>query len=341
MDRKDFSLTTAQVNGNWTNSLTKESNNYQPFDSFENIRSYELVARYAEYQALVYCAEHHITPMKMKGRVGNFEVLSKGQDERGTHHWLIIVNHEQKNVVITLRGTTSNPVEIWNDIDIRTTHLPCYMFPVSCRKKDIKVHHGFLNHFLLFGEQITNIARIYHKLYADYATVLTAHSLGAATGALLIRHWIETDLVKFDAAFLFGLPIVGNELFASTFQDKRVTKIFNENDIVPFLGYVNGKHINTPGIWVNNRTFHTDTVGHDNLDCLHLSWYPHSLFFGIHINDNYCKLNLNLQQPHHSRSQNPTQTAKTKKNLLLLILVLVLVLFIVLVYLSLLCLYKK
>lgn len=293
--RHDFNLSQTTVNNEWQRWLSPSTNHYQSFFDFKNVTDRELVARNAEYEALSYCESQPLENMDGVGRVGHFTVLNQGNDEKNTHAWLITVNHDQESLTISLRGTTMMRKEILSDLDIRTTSLPCYMFPKSCVNGKIKVHHGFLGHFLNFGEEITNLISIYQNQYPEYATILTSHSLGAATGVLLLRHWLETSKIKFDAAYMYGLPIVGNKEFADTFISDKVVKVVNENDIVPTLGYIHGHHINGHSIWSINNTISRTLNIYEQLDCQKLSWYSHSILFGIQINDNYCKLNVKLR----------------------------------------------
>lgn len=327
-----FDVTAEQVNVNWNGTVRDDSARIHGFAFRETgyLGQYELVNRFAEYQALTYCKEHVLASMEGKGRLGNFSLVGVGHDEYDTHRFVITKNKIHESFVVSIRGTTSNIHEVWNDFDARVTTLPCQYFPKSCQDGNVKVHEGFLHQFEIVAEQVTGLVELLAAEHPKYSVILTAHSLGSAVGTLMTRHWIETTKVHLAAAYLYGLPIVGNSHFAATTNDSRIFQIVNENDIVPSIGFVRGEPIHASALWMqNNGTLATNVSGYNVMPFANKSWYRHSHLAGIEINENYCKLNETLKSPSPSPSPNEGSTSTSSSFHLWITLVSVLVLLLV------------
>jgi predicted lipase len=69
------------------------------------------------------------------------------------------------------------------------------------------------------------------------SVTVTGHSLGAALGTLLALDIARNTPQKSPAIYTFASPRVGEELFASDFNDKVPTKyrVYNNTDVVPDL----------------------------------------------------------------------------------------------------------
>ena len=143
------------------------------------------------------------------------------------------IGYFDDTIYVMFAGSDSAQDWITNFEFFKTT---CYLSP----KVDhgIKVHSGFVKHYLLARDYIQKVTANYKKI------VVTGHSLGGATTALCAYDLKSNNLDKDITAIMFAAPRIGNRKFARTFN-----KIIPDavrwnfmNDLVPklppfFFGY--------------------------------------------------------------------------------------------------------
>ena len=125
---------------------------------------------------------------------------------------------DNKIQVISVRGT-ANLKNIKEDVEYTQS---------KNEKLDIYVHSGF-------DEDAYKIYKdILPHLRKDYSVRLTGHSLGAAIAAILMIYLHEDDF-EIQKLVNFGQPKFTNKKGVQRYHTLPLTRIVNENDVVPLL----------------------------------------------------------------------------------------------------------
>lgn len=132
--------------------------------------------------------------------------------------YFIETDHAERVHIVTVRGTA----DAMNDSEDRDTHER--FDPVL----GIKVHRGF---DIVTQDILTDLKP---HLKPGYTVTLTGHSLGGAV-ACLLGMYLQHDGGKLGGIYTFGQPKVTNRQGAETFADLPLTRVVDQNDIVPML----------------------------------------------------------------------------------------------------------
>lgn len=132
--------------------------------------------------------------------------------------FFVEVMPEQKLQVVSVRGTAN----------LDNARQDAEYIPEMDKADGVYVHEGFDSDANAVLSQVATLLR------ADYTTRLTGHSLGAAIATLLM---IKLRLQGFavDRSINFGQPKVTNAAGAKAFGDLPLTRVVDENDVVPRL----------------------------------------------------------------------------------------------------------
>ncbi|KAL3895373.1 MAG: hypothetical protein SGCHY_004739 [Lobulomycetales sp.] len=214
----------------------------------------ELVFRYAMYSALAYfptaldVERFAAVPGMYTGR---YQLLSKPSLDgiktvfNGLEaSYTLVVNHEQKNIVLAWRG--SNDVEdfIAGTIAFRYVQVsPMFYDPKVCAplpgRGPMRISDGF---------QQTMSQQVLASMTADveaawqpgYDFILVGHSLGGAKALLSAIYFRLYTSIPVAAVYAYGLPLLGTtaytEWLAACLGPDRLVRIVSSNDIVPWMG---------------------------------------------------------------------------------------------------------
>lgn len=163
------------------------------------------------------------------------------------NQYLIVHKTFTKNVYIIFRGTDEQ-IDIKRDLHFSLSNLVLPYKGEINPESEVRVHSGFLDHYMQAREVILSILWELYKKDSSLKFIFGGHSLGG-TGAILasldFQHMLENEL---PAPNIFcitaGAPRVGNKKFAESHK-KRVPKTYhlvNGWDPVfhqfwPILGY--------------------------------------------------------------------------------------------------------
>lgn len=125
---------------------------------------------------------------------------------------------EQKLQVVSVRGT-ANLVNAREDAEY---------IPKMDRAEDVYIHEGFDNDANVVLSHVATLLNV------DYTTRFTGHSLGAAIACLLMVK-LRKQGILIDRSINFGQPKVTNAAGAKEFGNLPLTRVVDENDVVPRL----------------------------------------------------------------------------------------------------------
>ena len=132
--------------------------------------------------------------------------------------YFIETDHGERIHIVTVRGTA----DAMNDSEDRDTHER--FDPVL----GIKVHRGF---DIVTQDILTDLKP---HLKPGYTVTLTGHSLGGAV-ACLLGMYLHHEGGKVGRIYTFGQPKVTNRQGAEKYADLPLTRVVDQNDIVPML----------------------------------------------------------------------------------------------------------
>jgi hypothetical protein len=154
------------------------------------------------------------------------------------------LDHENKILLIGVKGTTSFADAITNCVAVTMPHLCAPSCPFTGHDKDreIRCHEGMLSGALKLHDNVYEIVKEV-GLRAAYKIHIVGHSLGAGVAALLgvlLRSRANEQLQDPDylQVWAFACPAVLDK--QSSLESKSfITTIVNNNDIVPRLSMSN------------------------------------------------------------------------------------------------------
>ncbi|KAM4058921.1 lipase (class 3) domain-containing protein [Hirsutella rhossiliensis] len=161
----------------------------------------------------------------------------------GALNGYIAVDHERKEIVLSIRGSWSLPNWVY---DVRFFFTDCEYVP-GCR-----VHTGFAKAWGGVSDKVTAILQSLHREH-KYPVVVTGHSLGGAAATIAAAHLRYRGLPV--EAYTYGAPRAGNIPFANFASSRlngttyRVTHDADTIALVPpiFMGYAH----TSPEFWIS------------------------------------------------------------------------------------------
>lgn len=140
------------------------------------------------------------------------------------------ITHDDRMVLIAIRGTQENPPDLLRDID--AAQVP-YVEGLG------QAHKGFYEAFLAVKKLVTPYLR---NFYTGQKIVVCGHSLGGAI-ALLLAEWIRRDkqLNADVLLYTYGAPRAGDKAFVEGAAELVHHRLVNHNDPIPSL----------PGTWMD------------------------------------------------------------------------------------------
>lgn len=189
----------------------------------------------------------------------------------GDHVQRALIYHSKLlGIVLALEGTNgSSIVSKFNDLETIQVDVD-YRFKDSV-SKGAKVMFGFQDSYLKVADKVAKKIPELKQQYNESRLTVIGHSLGAAMGlisAAHLQHVIEGGVHE---VILFGLPRVGNKIWADwfdkTFGD-RFHFIVNGKDPVPHLAIrIAGYRQVSNQIWINpaNSTHWKFYPGQENV----------------------------------------------------------------------------
>ncbi|XP_047340571.1 lipase-like [Impatiens glandulifera] len=136
--------------------------------------------------------------------------------------------------VISFRGTQGNSIQNWIanlyliKLDLHYPDMPGAM-----------VHHGFYSSYYNTTMQnaVLNAIKKAKKVYGNNSIIVTGHSLGGAMASFCALDLKIRGEAKNIEAITFGLPRIGNAIFASYYSRfvPQTIRVVNNHDIVPHL----------------------------------------------------------------------------------------------------------
>lgn len=165
-------------------------------------------------------------------------------------HSLILLNHQDKEIVVAFRG--SQYIEEWIDNML-------FMEKQITFDKEHKIHRGIFDMYKR-GNVDNNIVYILENLFyyfPDYKKIFTGHSKGSVNCILLVNELLCVLNKKYDyEIYTFGNPPVYNYKFGSYIHNHPNIKIYNvinDNDIVTNLPIFGRYHVGTEIELKNNK----------------------------------------------------------------------------------------
>lgn len=135
-------------------------------------------------------------------------------------------------IVVSIRGSAE-----WRNfwIDAEDYRTASY---ARCAEDGCLLHYGFLEAFIEVNETLASAARALkvHDPHADL--VVLGHSLGGAVASLAAMELHEAHGLSPSAVYTFGQPRVGNQAFASFYDERSAWPTFrvtHMHDLVPHL----------------------------------------------------------------------------------------------------------
>lgn len=132
--------------------------------------------------------------------------------------FFVEVMPEQKLQVVSVRGTAN----------LDNARQDAEYIPEVDKADGVYVHEGF------DSDANAVLSQLMPLLKADYATRFTGHSLGAAIATLLMVK-LHLQGLPVDRSINFGQPKLTNAAGAKAFGDLPLTRVVDENDVVPRL----------------------------------------------------------------------------------------------------------
>ncbi|KAJ9049241.1 hypothetical protein DSO57_1026745 [Entomophthora muscae] len=201
---------------------------------------------------------------------GGVEVIGIFTDYTYQGRAVLLFDKHHNQIVLSYRGSLF--LENWiQDFVFLMTPVPY--------AKGVKIQLGFRQmHQKLYPDIIGPLREALDK-YPDSKLLVTGHSLGGALATVMASDLLHRDVVhpRRLNVITFGEPRVGNLEFARWYnsQPAHITRVVNENDIVPHLdpavfGYVN--HVSEMYIQ-NNHSRICSTTALEDITCS-LSRFP-------------------------------------------------------------------
>lgn len=154
---------------------------------------------------------------KQEERKQPWELHSLNDLETNTQAY---ISHDDRMILIGIRGTQENPPDLWRDID--AAQVP-YKEGVG------QAHQGFYNAFLAVKKFVTPYL---DKFYTGQKIVVCGHSLGGAI-ALLLAEWIRREFEYDVLLYTYGAPRAGDEAFVKGAAELVHHRLVNHNDPIP------------------------------------------------------------------------------------------------------------
>ncbi|WP_313551399.1 lipase family protein [Pseudomonas sp.] len=133
------------------------------------------------------------------------------------------ITHDDRMVLISIRGTQENPPDLLRDIDAKQ---------VPYKEGVGQAHRGFYEAFLAVKNFVTPYLR---NFYTEQKIVVNGHSLGGAI-ALLVAEWLRRDAQGYDVLlYTYGAPRAGDRNFVEGASELIHHRLVNHNDPIPSL----------------------------------------------------------------------------------------------------------
>jgi len=118
---------------------------------------------------------------------------------------------DANEIIIAFSGTDPLSIENWiDDLDFFKTGYP---YCSGC-----EVHEGFYRAYNSCLNSLKNLTASYRAAHPSATVTVTGHSLGAAMAGLYAAE-LAMENVRITSIYVFGMPRVGNDLFAEWFKD--------------------------------------------------------------------------------------------------------------------------
>jgi len=175
------------------------------------------------------------------------EFYSQFSNSLAAAHGYIAVNHEQKQIVVSFRGS--------GDVFAYIEDAVIFLKDFDIAGKGAKVHTGFYNTWNAARNLVHDPVSQLLAKYPDYYLNVVGHSLGAAVASMTALELAVTYPNRKVTVVGVSQPRVGNKAFALAFaQQPNLTayRLEQANDFVgqypaQWLGYVH----NSPEYWIN------------------------------------------------------------------------------------------
>jgi triacylglycerol lipase len=193
-----------------------------PFDS--NLRAYSAGNAWwlAELSRLIYRHDIEEPPTppgparsSFLTKVGLRQLAFFNSERAGTQAFLVRSTGSAQFAALVFRGTEE---------DVRDTLHDLETLPIRVASNDVRVHEGFES---ALDAVWPAILRELEKL--DCPFFYSGHSLGAALATLAASRCSP------HAAYVFGSPRVGNELFAAKLESVALYRVVDDADVVTVL----------------------------------------------------------------------------------------------------------
>lgn len=156
----------------------------------------------------------------------NFQLTARFENE-GTNTQGLFGLAYNRDAVIAFRGSEETSIADWiTDLKFVKQEYPY----AGTEKKNIKVHHGFMEAYRSVRDTILAEA----KKTKCQRIIFTGHSLGAALAMLAALDVDYNVSGKEYVCYTFGAPKVGNDAFAKSYN-KRVPETFRVVNIGDYI----------------------------------------------------------------------------------------------------------
>lgn len=141
-------------------------------------------------------------------------------------HTQAFVTHNDKMILITIRGTETNSLADWlTDLDASQ---------VAVEGLDGKAHRGFANAFHIVKKFVE---RYLERFFTGKQTIMVCgHSLGGAIALLLAEH-LRNKWTANICLYTFGAPRAGNSTFVASAEGLVHHRLVNHNDPIPAVPF--------------------------------------------------------------------------------------------------------
>lgn len=190
----------------------------------------EVLAKYLDFAEWSYLASQ-LGVEKLLRPLGYKLIRFDNATEPGRVGHFVVVHHPRKEVVISIKGTSTLADVLTDIIGKAVPHT------IQGDKQEIRCHEGMYTAALLLMEETMHLIEKFF-LPRGYKLVLCGHSLGAGVSCLL-GMFIKQQIPDIDLrVYAFATPAcVSYE--ASLNCDGYITSIVNNNDCVPRLSLMN------------------------------------------------------------------------------------------------------
>lgn len=178
------------------------------------------VAKTIDFNSVRWYAERASAAYKTEDEIkASFpDTVRVNQNGKTKVQYFLEFDQDKKRQIISVRGT-DNLKNIKEDVEYVKS---------KNKKLNIFVHKGFDEDTIKVYQDILPLLR------KDYAVRLTGHSLGAAISTLLMIYLYE-DGFEIEKSINFGQPKVTNKKGVQRYHFLPLTRVVNENDVVPLL----------------------------------------------------------------------------------------------------------